>query len=161
MAFRPCEFRRFDAEWICDAAGAPLRRLAEAGERLEDTCARCRIPEEMARRPCLFMVAVKVQREGKWEELFPCHWYHSISRDDVLHGTVLCGGCVDWFPRPPRKLIYRFPERTAAMRDTMRRRLMEPSGDWTGGQWRAPREPAPALAAPWWRRMVTWAAGWI
>ena len=44
LAFRPCEFRRFDAQWLCDAAGVPLSEIVEPGERPEDAYARCHIP---------------------------------------------------------------------------------------------------------------------
>lgn len=155
MVFRPCEFRRFtlrrsESEWVCDAAGVPLADLALAGESLEQTCARCPIPDEMARRPCLFMTPVKLQHDDEWKELFACHWYHTITRDWALRDTRQCLGCTAWFPRPPRRAHYRLLERTAAMRDTMLRRLTEPPPATPTPRW----EPPPR---PWWRRVVEWA----
>jgi hypothetical protein len=156
LAFKPCEFRRFDSEWICDAAGAPLAAIAEPAESLEEACARCRIPEELARRPCLFMVPAKVRHGKEWRDLFPCHWYHSISREDTLRTTWLCGGCVDWFPRPPREINPRFLERTAAMREAMLRRLAEPPAPPPdASRWRPPPP------RPWWRRLGQWATAWV
>jgi hypothetical protein len=155
LAFKPCEFRRFDAQWICDAAGQSLSALAEPDEPLEAVCRRCRIPEELSRRPCLFMVPVKVEHEERWEDLVPCHWYQSISRDHVLRTTWLCSGCGDWFPRPPREISYRFLERTAAMRDIMRRRLTASPPQPAAHRWMPPPPRA------WWRRVVDWATVWV
>jgi hypothetical protein len=153
VAFKPCELRRFQSRWICDAAGVPLADLAIAGESIEDTCARCSIPDELARRPCLFMTAVKVRHHGEWKELFGCHWYHAIVHDWALRDTQQCLGCRDWFPRPPRYLDRRFIERTAAMRQKMSRRLEGAAAS------PSPVRPWTPPPRPWWRRVFEWASG--
>lgn len=62
-----CDLRRLDAgTWICEAGGLPLASLAEPRDAPEDVCTRCRIPEELSRRPCLFMVPVKVRPIAWW-----------------------------------------------------------------------------------------------
>lgn len=144
----PCEFRRWDAGWVCDAAGTPLSAMARPGEGPDAVCRRCAIPVEGARRPCLFLTPVKVAQDGGWVDLFPCHWYHTICRDEMLRTTWLCGGCPDWFPRPPREVNYRFLQRTAVMRAVMERRLAAPA--------EPPRPPRPAPPPPRarWRRLV-------
>lgn len=148
--FKDCDLRRYESDLVCNAAGMPLKTLANPGERVEDVCARCRIPEELARRPCLFMTPVKVWHGNEWKDLFACHWYHSIVREDVLRDTRQCWGCIDWFPRPPRDTNYRVAERTAAMRDTMLRRLMEPCS--RAGLWACADAPR-----SWWRHLFGWA----
>jgi hypothetical protein len=149
---KPCEFRRFDGQWICDAAGLPLTDLAAPGEPVETVCAACHVPDELGRRPCLFTTPVKVRHVGAWRDLFACHWYHAICRDDVLNSTALCGGCPDWFPRPPRDLIPGLPERTAAMRDAMERRLREPAR--SGPSRSAADRAEPGRGRRLWRRLV-------
>jgi hypothetical protein len=168
MGFKPCELRRpwlsewTDGEafsrWFCEAAGRPLEELAEPGESQEDVCARCPIPEELSRRPCLFMVPVKLHVDGERHEFFGCHWYHTIMRPEFQQDTFQCEGCRDWFPRPPVEVNYRYQERTAKMIRHFEHVLTAPPDpprrEW---RWEAP-PPVPVWRRAW-HRIVAWV--WI
>jgi hypothetical protein len=151
MGFKACEFRsRRNEEWCCEAAGGlPLPALRRSDEPPEAVCARCTVPEKLARRPCLFMMPVRVRRGDAIHDLFGCHWYHSCSSLDLQRDTFLCEGCRDWFPRPPIRLQFRYPER--------RDRMLAFFADALEGRW-PPRpawpEPGPTLRPlPWWQRL--------
>jgi len=150
MAFKPCELRdRRGAEWVCQAAGGlPLAALREGSELVEAVCERCSVPDNLALRPCLFMVPVRVRPGETIHDFFGCHWYHSISRLDTQRDTRLCVGCRDWCPRPPMELQPKYPQRTRRMiaffTDALEGRLplLLP-----------PPTPPAARRAPWWRQL--------
>ncbi len=166
MGFKSCELRSpwlsggpagdSPPRWFCEAAGQPLDELAESGESVEDVCARCPIPEELSRRPCLFMVPVKVLHDRRRHDLFGCHWYHSITRLDFQRDTLQCDGCGGWFPRPPIEVNPRYRERTAKMIRCFERQLTAPAAPPIA----LPRWEAP-LPVSWRRRAWHLVVGWF
>lgn len=109
-----CEFRRRqrvadrgDRDVIvCVAAGGKV--LAEAGGdegEMRATCGSCPIPQSMTFRPCLYLVPLKIEREGVPRDYYICRWFYRLNPEDP-HSRVdwLCGGCPFWFPRPPLEL---------------------------------------------------------
>ena len=113
---QPCELRwerpiegdgTGAVEIVCMAAGG--RRLAiKGGDHSEmlATCGACTIPRETERRPCLFLVPFKTEREGRPRDYFACRWFYTLKPEDPWSTTgIMCPGCIYWFPRPPVQLF--------------------------------------------------------
>jgi len=111
-----CEFRRrrvrraadgMDLDVIvCVAAGGKV--LAEVGgdeAGMRAVCGLCPIPQGMTFRPCLYLVPLKIEREGVPRDYYDCRWFYRLNPEEP-HARVdwLCGGCPFWFPRPPLEL---------------------------------------------------------
>lgn len=109
---QPCELRRErpverdgsgGLEIVCMAAGG--KRLAVKGgdnREMLATCGSCTIPRETARHPCLYLVPIKTQREGRLRDYFICRWFYRLKPEQPAMTTDwMCGGCPYWFPRPP------------------------------------------------------------
>lgn len=147
-------YREAFPRWVCGAAGRPLERLAAPGESAEDACARCPIPEALSRRPCLFLVPVKLRVDGKRHEFLGCHCYHSITRLDCQRDTLQCEGFRDWFPRPPAGVNYRYEEQTARMIPHFEREPTAPPPPHPERRWERP-PPAPVWRRAW-HHLVAW-----
>ncbi len=101
----PCEFRQQEGsgELVCLAAGGrSLAKMAGPGRTPADVCRSCPVPGELARRPCLYQVPIKVRRDGEWAHYFPCRFFWPLQARSSFPCTTLdwCIGCPYWFPRP-------------------------------------------------------------
>lgn len=94
-------------EIVCMAMGG--KRLAVKGDDAREmlaTCGSCTIPRETARRPCLYLVPIKTEREGRLRDYFICRWFYTLRPERPATNTEwMCGGCIYWFPRPPIHLL--------------------------------------------------------
>lgn len=156
-----CELRRErpiegdasgEVEIICVAAGG--KRLAIKGgdqRELQATCGPCTIPRESARRPCLYLVPIKTERDHQVHDYFLCRWFYRLRPEEPATNTRwMCGSCSFWFPRPPIQL-YKDLERVTV-------KLIQYQQDvWAGrvteerlGFWSAPSSPP----VPGWKRFL-------
>jgi len=113
---QPCELRwkrpiegdgSGAVEIVCMAAGG--KRLAVKGGDDGDmlaTCGSCTIPSETARRPCLYLVPIKMERDHTVRDYFICRWFYRLRPEKPATTTsCICDGCPYWFPRPPLNLL--------------------------------------------------------
>lgn len=156
----PCEFRqRGDAgELVCLAAGRrSLAEMAGPGRLPADVCRSCPVPGELARRPCLYQVPIKVWRGGEWVHYFPCRFFWPLQARSSFPCTTLdwCIGCPYWFPRPE---AWPDPDhylrRTRQMAEEYLREVDRPPDP------PRPRTP-PAPPAPPWKRILARVTAWI
>jgi hypothetical protein len=150
-------------EIVCMAAGG--KRLAVKGGDVTDilvTCGSCTIPQETARRPCLFLVPIKLERDRKVRDYFICRWFYSLKPEQPATSTDwMCGGCPYWFPRPPLNLLEDYEDATDRMiryhQDVWAGRLPHKPLVFWSGPWSPP--------LPWWKRFLKplvslWSAWW-
>jgi hypothetical protein len=92
---------------ICKAMGGKdLGRLGADDARIAEICNTCTIPQEAAFRPCLYLVPMKVERNGMLKDYFTCRWFYRLRPDRPDEQTrSMCGGCPHWFPMPPIELL--------------------------------------------------------
>jgi len=122
-----CEFRRrrraadgSDRDVIvCVAAGGKV--LAEVGgdeAGMRALCGPCPIPHGMTFRPCLYLVPLKLEREGMLRAYYVCRWFSRLNPEEP-HSRVdwLCGGCPFWFPRPRLELYEDYERVTGFLLD--------------------------------------------
>ena len=139
-------------EIVCLAAGG--KRLGLKGgdsSELLATCGPCPIPRETARRPCLFLVPIKTERDHQVREYFICRWFYRLGPEQPSTTTSwMCVGCPYWFPRPPLKLLKDYEKATHKM-------IQYHQEVWAGrvtrerlGFWPATWSPP----TPWWRRLL-------
>ena len=90
-------------EIICVAAGGKRLGVKGGDEReMMDTCGSCTIPREATRRPCLYLVPIKTERDGQLRDYFLCRWFYTLRPEQPATKTDwMCIGCRFWFPRPP------------------------------------------------------------
>src|SRR5579875_2185899 len=147
----PCEFRQQEGsgELVCLAAGGrSLAKMAGPGRTPADVCRSCPVPGELARRPCLYQVPIKVRRDGEWAHYFPCRFFWPLQARSSFPCTTLdwCIGCPYWFPRPetwpdPDEYL----RRTRQMADEYLREVERP----------------PAPPPPPWKRILARVTAWI
>ncbi len=122
----PCEFRLKrpiafagpgapQTEWVCLAAGGMHLSADEDTEPRERTCGACPVPKEMARRPCLYMVPVRIEEQGELKSYFLCRYFYRLDLQGSPTDTFWCGPCPYWFPRPPLHLILDHEKATSKM----------------------------------------------
>jgi len=66
-------------------------------------CGPCNIPPELSptRRPCLFLVPVRLWEGDALRTGFSCRWFHSLKPKSLpREAWQVCLGCPHWFPRP-------------------------------------------------------------
>jgi hypothetical protein len=90
--------------YICGCSGGlPIGTVGEEALDLADTCGPCNIPVELSptRRPCLFLVPVRLWEGDTLRTGFSCRWFCSL-KPKLLPGEAwqVCLGCPHWFPRP-------------------------------------------------------------
>jgi hypothetical protein len=156
----PCEFRQQEGsgELVCLAAGGrSLAKMAGPGRTPADVCRSCPVPGELARRPCLYQVPIKVRRDGEWAHYFPCRFFWPLQARSSFPCTTLdwCIGCPYWFPRPetwpdPDEYL----RRTRQMADEYLREVERPPEP------PRPRTP-PAPPPPPWKRILARVTAWI
>lgn len=90
-------------EIVCMAAGGKRLAIKGGGEReMLATCGSCTILREAARRPCLYLVPIKTERDGQIRDYFLCRWFYTLRPEQPATKTDwMCIGCRFWFPRPP------------------------------------------------------------
>jgi hypothetical protein len=166
----PCELRweraiEGDAqgavEIICVAAGG--KRLAVKGgdeREMLDTCGSCTIPRETARRPCLFLVPIKTERDGGVRDYFLCRWFYTLRPEQPATKTDwMCVGCPYWFPRPPIHLFKNLELVTRKLiqyhRDVWAGRLKDDRLTFWSAPWSPPvpswKRFLQGMAGRWWR----------
>lgn len=151
----PCEFRQRtpEGEVVCVASGGrTLREMAGPDRSPADVCQACPIPSELARRPCLYQVPLKVWRGGTWVHVFPCRFFWSLQAHSSFPCTTLdwCMGCPYWFPRPDSwPSPHDYLCRTRQMAEDFQAALDSPPAP--PRRW----EPPPP-AVPLWRRVWQW-----
>jgi hypothetical protein len=106
-----CVYRRVMRErpdsssyYVCGCSGGlPIGMVGEEALGLADTCGPCKIPVELSptRRPCLFLVPVRLWEGGTLRTGFSCRWFHSLKPKSLpREAWQVCLGCPHWFPRP-------------------------------------------------------------
>lgn len=90
--------------YVCGCSGGlPIGTVGEEAHFLADTCGPCNIPVELSptRRPCLFLVPVRLWEGDSLRTGFSCRWFCSL-KPKSLPGEAwqVCLGCPHWFPRP-------------------------------------------------------------
>jgi len=90
--------------YVCGCSGGiPIGTIGEEALGLADTCGPCNIPVELSptRRPCLFLVPVRLWKGDALRTGFSCRWFGSL-KPKSLPGEAwqVCLGCPHWFPRP-------------------------------------------------------------
>ena len=165
---QPCEFRweraaageaRGRREIVCMAAAGKRVALAGGDEHeMRSICGSCTIPTEAARRPCLFLVPIKTERDHRSRDYFACRWFYTLKPEMPPTSTDwMCGGCPYWFPRPPIELLTDLEKATRAI-------IRYHQDAWAGrlppshfASWMV-SPPAPISR---WRRVLDRLAGWI
>ena len=106
-----CTYRRVVREgpgstslYVCGCSGGlPIGKVGEETLLLADTCGPCSVPVEISpiRRPCLFLVPVRMWEGDTLRTGFSCRWFCSL-KPNSLPGEAwqVCLGCPHWFPRP-------------------------------------------------------------
>lgn len=106
-----CVYRRVaqygqgsDPYYVCGCSGGlPIGTVGEEALGLADTCGTCSIPAELSpiRRPCLFLVPVRLWEGDALRTGFSCRWFYAL-KPKSLPGEAwqVCLGCPHWFPRP-------------------------------------------------------------
>lgn len=163
----PCEFRLKrpiasagpgapQVEWVCLAAGGMRLATDEDTTPMEKICGACPVPREMVRRPCLYMVPVRVEERGTLQSYFLCRYFYRLNPQRPPTDTFWCGPCPYWFPRPPLDLIPDHKDATAKMihyiqveRHTFRRPLFR----WS----RVEEAKAPSR----WQRVLARVSAWL
>lgn len=132
---------RGGVEIVCMAAEG--KRLAVKGgdeREMPATCGTCTIPRESARRPCLFLVPIKTERDQKIRDYFICRWFYTLKPELPATTTEwMCGGCIYWFPRPSVHLIKDLEQVTQKM-------IRYHQDAWAG---RLPPSPFKFWSCPW------------
>jgi len=104
-------------EIVCMAAGG--KRLAMKGgdqNEMLATCGPCTIPRETARRPCLYLVPIKTERDQRLHDYFICRWFYRLRPEQPATTTSwICGACPYWFPRPPLNALKDYERATHKM----------------------------------------------
>ena len=139
-------------EIVCMAAGG--KRLAVKGgdeREILATCGSCTIPSESARRPCLYLVPIKTQRDGRIRDYFLCRWFYRLKPEQPATTTDwMCGCCPYWFPRPPIHLFKDLEQVTQRMiryhQDAWAGRITHPCFDFSPASWAKP--------VPCWKRFL-------
>ena len=165
---QPCELR-----WERPVPGDPCRRreivcMAACGKRLavvgdeesvlRAACTPCPIPREIARRPCLYLVPFKTDRDGHPRDYFACRWFYTLKPENPATGTeIMCDGCPYWFPRPPLAMVRDLSAKTERIiqyhQDAWAGRLPPSSlGNWVAS-WPTPKPQLRGLL----RRLMRWA----
>jgi hypothetical protein len=90
--------------YVCGCSGGiPIGTMGEEALGLATTCGPCNIPPELSptRRPCLFLVPVRLWEGDTLRTGFSCRWFCSL-KPKSLPGEAwqVCLGCPHWFPRP-------------------------------------------------------------
>ena len=142
-----------DGQHQCVAAGGlPLAIMAKPGETAERVCFSCSIPGEIAKRPCLYQVPIKLFREGGWRSYFPCRWFYTLDayQKRFPDSVVFCLGCTYWFPRPRHELMKDYLQATRHMITFYRELDTRPIGippvkEKVSGE---------VTRIPWWRRLL-------
>jgi len=111
----PCEYRRVlassgpgaDPYVVCVCSGGlPIGAVKRGRGDAAGACGRCSIPAELdpARRPCLYLVPVRIWEDDSLRTGFSCRWFASLN-PRYLPAEVwrCCSGCPHWFPRPPKE----------------------------------------------------------
>ena len=137
---------------ICIAAGG--KRLAVKGgdpREMLATCGSCTIPKESARRPCLYLLPIKTERDHRVRDYFICRWFYTLKPEEPATKTDwMCVGCPYWFPRPPISLFKNLEAVTQKM-------IRYHQDVWAG---RITRKPLGFWPAPWspliprWKRFL-------
>jgi hypothetical protein len=143
-------------EVLCIAmAGQPLGRKGRDGQAIASICNACRIPREAERRPCLYLVPMKIDRDGSPKDYFICRWFYKDRPEAPDESTDwMCGTCPYWFPAPP--------DAVAGLERVVRRMI-----DYHQDVWRNPpqRVAMPRASTPppttWLRRLVDWVRWWV
>lgn len=109
-----CPYRRIgpsepagDPFFVCGCSGGlPLDMANGDREDLAATCGSCSIPQEIdaSRRPCLFLVPVRIWEGNALRTGFSCRWFASLKPKFLPpEAWMCCMGCPHWFPRPPEE----------------------------------------------------------
>jgi len=90
--------------YVCACSGGlPIGTVGEEALDLADTCGPCNIPPELSptRRPCLFLVPVRLWEGDTLRTGFSCRWFCSLKPKSLpREAWQVCLGCPHWFPRP-------------------------------------------------------------
>ena len=90
--------------YVCGCSGGlPIGTVGEEALGLADTCGPCNIPPELSptRRPCLFLVPVRLWEGDTLRTGFSCRWFCSLKPHSLpMEAWQVCLGCPHWFPRP-------------------------------------------------------------
>lgn len=141
-----------EVEIVCMAMGG--KRLAVKGgderERLA-TCGSCTVPRESARRPCLYLVPIKTERDQRLRDYFICRWFYRLKPEQPATTTDwMCGCCPYWFPRPPVDLFKDLEQVTKRMiqyhQNFWAGRITHPRLDFCPASWAKP--------VPRWKRFL-------
>jgi hypothetical protein len=89
---------------VCGCSGGiPIGTVGEEALGLANACGPCNIPVELSptRRPCLFLIPVRLWEGDTLRTGFSCRWFCSL-KPKSLPGEAwqVCLGCPHWFPRP-------------------------------------------------------------
>lgn len=148
---------------VCMAAGG--KRLAVKGgdeREMLAACGPCTIPRESGRRPCLYLVPIKTERDHKVRDYFICRWFYRLKPEEPATNTEwICGACPYWFPRPPVHLLKDLEQVTRKMiryhQDAWAGRLPpSPFSFWLGPwsppvpRWKRLLRPLVSLLSGWW-----------
>lgn len=114
LHFPACAYRRIvpcepggDRFVACGCSGE-LPIGMENGDRgnVAEVCGACTIPAALdsSRRPCLFLVPVRVWEGDALRTGFSCRWFASLKPKFLPSEVwIACFGCPHWFPRPPEE----------------------------------------------------------
>lgn len=105
---RPLDGDETGKEEIVCLAAQGLRLAIKGGDPsfMQQLCGTCTIPKEAARRPCLFLVPMKVEREGVLKDHFFCRWFYRSEVGEPPEDTRWCLGCRYRFPLDHDELVY-------------------------------------------------------
>ena len=112
LHFPACAHRRIapseaggDPLIVCGCSGG-LPLGSENGDRgnVSAICGSCTIPSALdpSRRPCLYLVPVRIWEGDALRTGFSCRWFASLKPKFLPSEVwIACCGCPHWFPRPP------------------------------------------------------------
>jgi hypothetical protein len=138
----------------CTAMGGGLLGHKEKDlSQIRAVCNACAVPREAARRPCLYLVPFKAQRDGEPRDYFACRWFYKLKPEDPHTTTAwMCGGCQYWFPMPPLHLLKDLEGKARYMIAYHNDYWANPPKRASLFAWNVPPPPT-----RWLRRLVDWA----
>jgi hypothetical protein len=137
-------------------AGASLGRKDRDLEAIARTCNTCPIPCEAERRPCLYLVPMKTERDGRTRDYFTCRWFYKDRPEAPDESTDwMCGTCPYWFPAPPHGAV-------RGLEGVVQRMVAYHQAVWKNPP-RPPVTPRSSTPPPtnWLRRLVDWIRWWV
>ena len=96
-----------DSFVVCGCSGGvPIGLMNGDRGNVIEICGSCTIPAALdpSRRPCLFLVPVRIWEEDALRTGFSCRWFASLKPKFLpTEVWMACFGCPHWFPRPPEE----------------------------------------------------------